>query len=109
MLDRVMVVLCSNTDITISFSSWLPISRKSALSRLILSEDVIYLLPLLTAALCILIKHMKCLVFFSHAFERYYFQDLFDLSNKQTSKTDMLLGEIRSSDDGKITHVCKWV
>ena len=35
-----------------------------------------------------------------------YFQDLFDLSNKQTSKIDILLGEIRSSGEEKITHVC---
>ena len=35
-----------------------------------------------------------------------YFQDLFDLSSKQTSKIDILLGEIRSSGEEKITHVC---
>ena len=35
-----------------------------------------------------------------------YFQDLFDLSHKQTSKIDIFLGEIRSSGEEKITHVC---
>ena len=35
-----------------------------------------------------------------------YFQDLFDLSSKQTSKIDILFGEIRSSGEEKITHVC---
>ena len=35
-----------------------------------------------------------------------YFQELFDLSSKQKSKIDILFGEIRSSGEGKITHVC---
>ena len=35
---------------------------------------------------------VKCLMYI-------YFQDLFDLSHKQTSKIDILLGEIRSSCD----------
>ena len=35
-----------------------------------------------------------------------YFQDLFDLSSKQTSKIDILLGEIRSSGEEKITNMC---
>ena len=36
-----------------------------------------------------------------------YFQKLFDLSSKQTSKIDIFLfGEIRSSGEGKITHEC---
>ena len=35
-----------------------------------------------------------------------YFQELFDLSSKQTLKIDILLGEIRSSGKEKITHVC---
>ena len=35
-----------------------------------------------------------------------YFQDLFDSYSKQTSKIDVLLGEIRSSVEEKITHVC---
>ena len=35
-----------------------------------------------------------------------YLQDLFDLSSKQTSKIDILLGEIRSSGEERITHVC---
>ena len=35
-----------------------------------------------------------------------YFQELFDVSSKQTSKIDILLGEIRSSGEEKITHVC---
>ena len=34
-----------------------------------------------------------------------YFQDLFDSYSKQTSKIDVLLGEIRSSGKEKITHV----
>ena len=33
------------------------------------------------------------------------FQDLFELSNKQTSKIDILYGEIRSGEE-KITHAC---
>ena len=35
-----------------------------------------------------------------------YFQELFDLSSKQTSKMDIQFGEIRSSGEEKITHVC---
>ena len=35
-----------------------------------------------------------------------YIQELFDLSSKQTSKIDILLGEIRSSGEEKITRVC---
>ena len=35
-----------------------------------------------------------------------YFQDVFDLLNKQTLKIDILYGEIISSDKEKITHVC---
>ena len=38
-----------------------------------------------------------------------YFQELFDLSSKQTSKFDILFGAIRSSGEGKITHVCVYV
>ena len=38
-----------------------------------------------------------------------YFQELFDLSSKQTSKIDILFGEIRSSDEEKSTHVCFFV
>ena len=34
-----------------------------------------------------------------------YFQELFDLSSKQTSKIDILFGDIRSSGEGKIAHV----
>ena len=34
-----------------------------------------------------------------------YFKDLFDLANKQTSKIDILLGEIISSGEEKITHM----
>ena len=39
------------------------------------------------------------------------FKDLFDLANKQTSKIDILLGEIISSGEEKITHmlVCVYV
>ena len=37
------------------------------------------------------------------------FQDLFDLSSKQASKIDIMLGEIRSSGEVKITHVCVFV
>ena len=35
-----------------------------------------------------------------------YFQELFDLSSKQTSKVDILLGEISSSSEEKITCLC---
>ena len=35
-----------------------------------------------------------------------YFQELFDLSSKQTLKIDILLGEIRSSDEENTTHMC---
>ena len=45
---------------------------------------------------------VKCLLKISYL----YFQDLFDLSSKQTSKIDILLGEIRSSGEEKIMHVC---
>ena len=35
-----------------------------------------------------------------------YFQELFDLSSKWTSKIDILLREMFSSGEEKITHVC---
>ena len=38
-----------------------------------------------------------------------YFQDLFDLSIKQTSTIDILLGEISSSNEEKITHMSGYV
>ena len=41
-----------------------------------------------------------------------YIHDLFNLSNRQTSKIDILLallGENRSSGEEKITHVCVFV
>ena len=37
-----------------------------------------------------------------------YFQDLFDLSSKQTSKIDILLGEVRSSVEEKL-RMCVFV
>ena len=49
----------------------------------------------------------KCL--FKIKYMYVYFQDVFDLSNKQTSKIDILYGEIRSSCEEKITHVCVFV
>ena len=52
---------------------------------------------------------MLCVICIECFFWKYIcinFQDLFDLSNKQTSKTDISKGEIRSSGEGKITHMC---
>ena len=43
-------------------------------------------------------------VFFKYMYDN--FQDLFDLPSKQTSKINILLGEIRLSSEEKITHVC---
>ena len=50
--------------------------------------------------------YLEWSVFSKYMYMYVYFQELFDLSRKQTSKFDILFRDIRSSGEGKITHVC---